>query len=294
MARPTSRSMNSRTSRPRSPTRQMTLMSAVVERAIMPSSDDLPTPEPAKMPRRWPRPQGTMPSSAPSGMSSVRRERKPTTSAGTGARPRPVAISQTSPTSASRPVASTISPIRSDTRPCRRCRSARAIAAVRRCSRDSAIGELVLEHLACPGELGLERRVDLALGGAHDGPARAHAALGLDLAVLDATELADEARRVLAHDVEVLGVDEDQDAITLDQPAQRAAHDLDHELAVDRERGAERLLGDAQRQLDGLGLDRGGGVGAQVLKLLGGGGQRGGRALEPGLRGRMRGGEAFV
>ena len=54
--------MNSRTSRPRSPTRQMTLMSAVVERAIMPSSDDLPTPEPAKMPRRWPRPQGTMPS----------------------------------------------------------------------------------------------------------------------------------------------------------------------------------------------------------------------------------------
>ncbi len=35
------------------------MTSAEVERAIMPSSVDLPTPEPAKMPRRWPRPQGT-------------------------------------------------------------------------------------------------------------------------------------------------------------------------------------------------------------------------------------------
>ena len=40
--------------------------------------------------------------------------------AGTGARLRPVAISHTSPTSASRPVASTISPMRSLTRPWRR------------------------------------------------------------------------------------------------------------------------------------------------------------------------------
>ena len=54
---PRSRSMNSRTSRPRSPTSAMTLTSARVLRAIMPSSALLPTPEPAKMPRRWPRPQ---------------------------------------------------------------------------------------------------------------------------------------------------------------------------------------------------------------------------------------------
>src|SRR6201995_156207 len=58
-ASPRSRSMNSRTSRPRSPTSAMTLTSAVVERALMPSSEDLPTPEPAKMPRRWPSPHGT-------------------------------------------------------------------------------------------------------------------------------------------------------------------------------------------------------------------------------------------
>ena len=156
-------STNSRTSRPRSPTRQITLISADVERAIIPSSDDLPTPEPAKMPRRCPRPHGTsesrartprptrssmggrssgsggeamvdrsspatsgppsiarprpsitrprrssptgisnwrpvavaarpgpMPLVSPSGMSSVRESRKPTTSAGTGGRMRPV------------------------------------------------------------------------------------------------------------------------------------------------------------------------------------------------------------
>ncbi len=69
--------MNSRTSRPRSPTRQMTFTSAFVERAIMPSSEDLPTPEPAKMPRRWPRPQGTRASRArtPSDTRSVMRGR---------------------------------------------------------------------------------------------------------------------------------------------------------------------------------------------------------------------------
>ena len=50
--------MNSRTSRPRSPTRPITLTSAAVSRAIMPSSVLLPTPEPAKMPSRWPRPHG--------------------------------------------------------------------------------------------------------------------------------------------------------------------------------------------------------------------------------------------
>src|SRR5580693_4845581 len=56
--------MNSRTSRPRSPTSAITFTCALVDRAIMPSSEDFPTPEPAKIPRRWPRPHGTSPSSA--------------------------------------------------------------------------------------------------------------------------------------------------------------------------------------------------------------------------------------
>ncbi len=49
-------SMNSLTSRPRSPIRPTTMMSASVKRVIMPSSTLLPTPVPANNPRRWPRP----------------------------------------------------------------------------------------------------------------------------------------------------------------------------------------------------------------------------------------------
>ncbi|MNN26825.1 hypothetical protein D3C81_1403430 [compost metagenome] len=49
-------SMNSLTSRPRSPIRPTTMMSASVKRVIMPNSTLLPTPVPANRPRRWPRP----------------------------------------------------------------------------------------------------------------------------------------------------------------------------------------------------------------------------------------------
>jgi hypothetical protein len=48
---------------PRSPMRAMTLTSALVLLAIMPSRVDLPTPEPANMPMRWPLPRGRRPSS---------------------------------------------------------------------------------------------------------------------------------------------------------------------------------------------------------------------------------------
>src|SRR3954471_2669705 len=366
MAGPRSRSMNSRTSRPRSPTRQITLMSADVERAIIPSSEDLPTPEPAKMPSRWPRPEGTSESSArtpsvtrsmmrgraggdgaeptigrwarpssggppsiglpkpsrtrpssavpggtetrrpgagttspgpmpcisPIGMSSVRPERKPTTSAGRVVQPpvtasRPVRTSQTSPTSASRPVASTISPMRSLTRPCRRCRSARPTArpsSSRRPAGDSgsassAIAQLLLEHLAGAGQLGGQGGVDLALDRADDRPATPHAALGLHVAVLDAAELGHQALGGAAHEVEVVGVDEDGHAVALDDAAQRAAHDVDDALGLGGDRAGQRLLGDAQTQLDGGGLD--GGRHAVAL-----GGQLGSGLLERGDGGR--------
>ena len=51
-------SRNSRTSRPRSPINAMTFTSDSARLAIMPSKVDLPTPLPAKMPRRCPRPRG--------------------------------------------------------------------------------------------------------------------------------------------------------------------------------------------------------------------------------------------
>ena len=50
--------MNSRTSRPRSPTSASTVTGASVPRVIIESSVDFPTPDPAKMPMRWPRPHG--------------------------------------------------------------------------------------------------------------------------------------------------------------------------------------------------------------------------------------------
>ncbi|OIQ69022.1 hypothetical protein GALL_493780 [mine drainage metagenome] len=56
---PRSFSMNSRTSRPRSPTRAITATSASVPRAIIDSRVDFPTPDPAKTPIRCPRPTGT-------------------------------------------------------------------------------------------------------------------------------------------------------------------------------------------------------------------------------------------
>ena len=57
---PRSFSMNSSTSRPRSPTRAMTLISAFTFLAIMPIRVLLPTPEPAKMPMRCPFPMVSM------------------------------------------------------------------------------------------------------------------------------------------------------------------------------------------------------------------------------------------
>src|SRR3954470_4663424 len=381
---PRSRSMNSRTSRPRSPTRQITLTSALVERAIMPSSEDLPTPEPAKMPRRWPRPQGTRASSArtpsetcsvmrvrcsgsggeasmgrcsyassggpssgrprpsttrprsstptgtetgwpvavtawpgarpwrsPSGISRVRPARKPTTSAGTASRVRPASTSQTSPTSASRPVASTIRPMRSETRPRRRCRSLWEIASPSRPRRSSssavAAGELMVEHLARPLELGLQGGVDLAVGGADDGAAAGHAALGLDLPVLDAAELVHQRRHAGPDDVEVLRVDEHDDALALHDAAQGAPDGLEDEVGVGGDSGVDGLLGDAQAQRDGAALDavgqhlavgdHGGAGGPQRLlgggdarlALRRGGGAAGGEAL--GVSGLERAGE---
>ncbi len=61
---PRSFSMNSRTSRPRSPTSAITETSASVPRAIIDNRLDLPTPEPAMMPIRWPRPHGVSASRA--------------------------------------------------------------------------------------------------------------------------------------------------------------------------------------------------------------------------------------
>ena len=63
-SRPNESVKNSPTSRPRSPIKAMTLTAAAGLLAIEPSNIDLPTPVPAKMPTRWPRPQVNKPSMA--------------------------------------------------------------------------------------------------------------------------------------------------------------------------------------------------------------------------------------
>src|SRR5665213_4598776 len=63
-ASPRSRSRKSRTSFPRSPTSAITLTSAAVLRAIIPSTVDFPTPDPAKIPTRCPFPTVSSPSIA--------------------------------------------------------------------------------------------------------------------------------------------------------------------------------------------------------------------------------------
>ena len=74
-----------------------------------------------------------------------------------------------------------------------------ATASPRRVRSDCSIGEFVLEHLAGAGELRLEHRRRPRLGSvAHDGAARAHAALGLHLGMLHATQLAHEPADVVA------------------------------------------------------------------------------------------------
>ena len=96
---PRSFSMNSRTSRPRSPIRPTTTTSAAQPRAIMPRRVDLPTPEPAKRPSRWPRPAGMKVSIARTPVGSASRIRcrrrgcggvaAPGAVRSTGTRPRP-------------------------------------------------------------------------------------------------------------------------------------------------------------------------------------------------------------
>ena len=67
---PISCSRKARTSRLRSPTKAITVISAELLRAIDPNRVLLPTPLPPKMPTRWPRPTGSRPSMARKPVSS--------------------------------------------------------------------------------------------------------------------------------------------------------------------------------------------------------------------------------
>ena len=204
-----------------------------------------------------------MPVASPSAIRSVRPARKPTTSAGTAERPRPVSIVQTSPTSASTPVASMIRPIRSQTRPWRRCRSASRSASdggVERGGEHQRRAERRLDDLAGALELGVDARVDVALRRAHDGAAarRRGARPGPRSA---------RSRRATATRSPIASRTRSRSSgwtrtvtrsrSTSPRSAPRTAST--HELRVDGDGGAQDLLGEQQRQVDGVGLQALGG-----------------------------------
>src|SRR3954465_3993528 len=112
----------------------------------------------------------------------------------------------------------------------------------------SAVAELIVEHLAGARELGLDRRVDLAVGRTQHGAAAGDAAVGLRLEA--AAELLGQRAERDAHDVEVVGMHEHHHALSVHEPAQRALDVVEDELGTGGERRADHLLRDAQRELD--------------------------------------------
>ena len=122
-----------------------------------------------------------------------------------------------------------------------------------------------LDDLAGAQQLGLDAGVDVAVGRPDDRAAAGHAALGLDLAVLDAAERRPHVVHRLADHLEVLGMDEHGHALALDDAAQRAADGLDDEFGLDGDRAADDLLGEEQRQVDGVRLEA---LGARELRRL--------------------------
>ena len=85
-SRPRTRSVKSRSSRPRSPTRAITTTSAATPRANLARSEDFPTPEPAKSPIRWPRTSGSSVSKTATPVDSRSPSRRRVAAAGGGAR----------------------------------------------------------------------------------------------------------------------------------------------------------------------------------------------------------------
>ena len=284
----------------------------------MPSSDDLPTPEPAKTPRRWPRPHGTSvssartprssrsvmrlrpsgagglaaveriappssggppsigrprpsstrpssiepicsekglpvgstefpgptPRSSPSGMSSVRPSRKPTTSAAIGGWLRPHETKQTSPIDARRPVASITRPIRFATSPRRTRTSERSTVSATRSSTPSAHAEgaiasrtisaaraicaAAVPSISASSVWTMQPPRSTRRSGTTSTRARPSASAMPPIAAL--------------HEVEVVGAHLDDDAAAILQAAQRRRDDVDDELGPHEQRGADDLL----------------------------------------------------
>jgi hypothetical protein len=98
--------------------------------------------------------------------------------------------------------------------------------------------------------------------------------------------LVGRAEAGLADELDVVGMDADNEALAVEQPAQCAAHDVDDPLGLDLQGSGDDLLGDRQRELGGARLGALGELVAQHARRLGGllerrhgGGELGGRRL---------------
>ncbi len=137
--------------------------------------------------------------------------------------------------------------------------------------------ELRLNDLAGALQLSVDRGVHLALQGAHDRAAAPHAAIGLDVAMLDAADLCLDFGDRRADGLEVGRVDEHGDAAAVGDAPQRAADRVEHALGLHGERAREDLRGERERQRDRIGL----GLRGQLLAQR----QRLGERLAQGARG---------
>ncbi len=83
--------------------------------------------------------------------------------------------------------------------------------------------------------------------------------------MLDPAELGAHRVHALAHQLEVVGVDERGHALAIDEAAQGSAHAVEDALGLDLERAAENLLRQRECEFDGFALERLG----QLLAQLG-------------------------
>ncbi len=157
---------------------------------------------------------GPMPCSSPSGISSVRPSRKPTTSAETGGRSRPRGRGRPRRPRPAGRSASMISPIRLLTRPWRRARSASSIAPPMRASRSRAHAALLAAELGARSPRGRARAASRRSASTSlsrvrtTAPPRPTRRSACTLAVLDAAGAAVGARRSRADELQVARVDE--------------------------------------------------------------------------------------
>src|SRR5947208_7873370 len=205
---------------------------------------------------------GATPARSPSGMSSTRPVRKPTTSAKMPPWSR-VEMRQSEPTGAPGPLASTTSPITSVTRPLTRtASSSRSRRRAREKSRSAAGGSmLTASPLVDPDERpldGLELRLDaevhLAEAALDDAAPRRQARVLDQVELLDGVERCSQLRQRVAQEGEEPRGHADRDPLAVDDAPHGGADETEPDLRPLGQLLLDDLPRHAERQLEQLAL----------------------------------------